>query len=311
MGRATVKTNEQGTKLVQPSKGSFTTEAQLIDGRIKPTFRATLGLLARAFVFSDVGNDFMVEAGPAGRFGIESSIGIEVATSNPNAQTFDEFESRAQVVLQVKGIVMITGDNARACQDKPVGIGNGQDIGGLGFLAALIGHRLATFLGKGMTAIQIQVMGIDLVSNLHDTLLEHARQAPVAAPLAEVVIHRPPRNRILPINRHLMPLAACVQAIQHVIEHLVQRNFAHIAPLGSTQIRQDMSFKLLLRYTRWDSAHDWFTFGRVLPAMMRYLPFLSKVSTSSKRDYTRVVNGHGSLFAISSFGIRLATKGLP
>jgi len=218
MGRAAVKPNQPGPELVKPGKGALAAEAHLIDGCIKPPFGAALDLFARRFVFSDGGNALRVEASPAGGLGIECGIGIEVAPCNADAQAVDELTCGAQVVLQVKRSVMMTSDTAGAGQDEPVGSGQGQDLGGFGFLAALIGHRLTASLGQRMAAIQIQVMGIDWVPNLHHTLLEHPRQTPGAAPLAQVVLHRPPRNLVPRINRYLMPLATRVPTIQHVIE---------------------------------------------------------------------------------------------
>lgn len=44
----------------------------------------------------------------------------------------------------------------------------------------------------------------------------------------QVVIYRPPGDLIRLLNRHLCPLAARVQPIQHVIEYLLQRKLTHV-----------------------------------------------------------------------------------
>ena len=69
------------------------------------------------------------------------------------------------MVFQFKGVVMVARDDARGCQNEPVGVGDGQDVGGLGFLPSLIGDVFAPFLGGCMTAIEVEVMRVDLLKD--------------------------------------------------------------------------------------------------------------------------------------------------
>ncbi|MDW8272591.1 MAG: hypothetical protein RML15_09330 [Bacteroidota bacterium] len=46
-----------------------------------------------------------------------------------------------------------------------------------------------------------------------------------------------------------------MQAVQDVVEHLVERDGTDITTLGGTQIWTDMVFELLFGYTGWDGAH--------------------------------------------------------
>ena len=59
--------------------------------------------------------------------------------------------------LQVVGIIMIASNQVGTGNDETLAVSVWQDIGSLSFLAALIGNRLAAFLGNGMTAIQIEL----------------------------------------------------------------------------------------------------------------------------------------------------------
>ena len=95
VGSFPVKANQQGAELVNPSEGAFTAKALFVDFRIKQAFWTALGLFAGALVFSHIGNDRVVEACPAGSFGVKSGIGIEVAADHRNTQTLDELESGA------------------------------------------------------------------------------------------------------------------------------------------------------------------------------------------------------------------------
>lgn len=88
-----VKSDQQGTELVNPSKRALTGKAQLVDIRFEETFGAAFGLFAGAFVCHDVRNDFMVEACPACGFGVKGRVSVEIAPNDRNAQPFDELES--------------------------------------------------------------------------------------------------------------------------------------------------------------------------------------------------------------------------
>ena len=77
-----------------------------------------------------------------------------------------------------------------------------------------------------------------------------------------MVIHRPPTDfrfgwvvRVFS-DGQFIPLTARVQSVQHIVEHLVQRDFAHEPSFRGTQQGQDMGLELILSYTRRDSAHS-------------------------------------------------------
>ena len=89
---------------------------------------------------------------------------------------------------------MVACDDASTSQNIAMPIGNGQDVGRFAFLASLIGHRLATFLGKGMTAIQIELFEVQISLNHRNTVLPDPFQASVPAPLAGVVVDRLPTD---------------------------------------------------------------------------------------------------------------------
>lgn len=70
---------------------------------------------------------------------------------------------------------MIARNYARRCQDEPVGVGDRQDIRGLGFLPSLIGDCLPAFLGEHVTAVEVEVMSVELLTDAQDAVLKHPR----------------------------------------------------------------------------------------------------------------------------------------
>ncbi len=87
-----VKANQQGTELVNPSKSPLTGKAQFVDIAVEQAFASAFGTLTGTRVFHDVGNELVIEACPASRFGVKGSIGIEVAACDGNAEPLDELE---------------------------------------------------------------------------------------------------------------------------------------------------------------------------------------------------------------------------
>lgn len=115
----------------------------------------------------------MVEARPPGGFGVKGSVGIEVAADNRKTESLDELESHSQVVLQLESVVVVARNNTCCCQDEPVGVGDRQHVGGFGFLPTLICHRLAPFLDGRVTAVEVQMVGVDLVTDAQNAVLQH------------------------------------------------------------------------------------------------------------------------------------------
>ena len=85
---------------------------------------------------------------------------------------------------------MVARDNSGGCQDEAIGVGDGQHIRSFSFLARLIGHGFIHFLRGGTTTIEVQVMGVDLLSDAQNAGLKDVLQAAIAAPLALVMIDR-------------------------------------------------------------------------------------------------------------------------
>lgn len=176
-----VKANRQSTKLVNPSRSTLAGKAQFVDIGVEPAFTSAFGALAGAGVFDDVGNKLMVEAGAAGGLGVKGGIGIEVTARDSDAQALDEFERPPVSCLSVQR-------RRYGCQNEPVGVGDRQDIRGLGFLPSLISHRLTACLGGRVAAVEVEVMGVNLLSDIGDAVFKDPLQAAIAAPLAIVVV---------------------------------------------------------------------------------------------------------------------------
>ncbi len=68
---------------------------------------------------------------------------------------------------------MVAGDNPGRGQHEPVGVSDGQHVGCFRLLSTLVGDRLTAFLGRGVAAVQIDVMGVDLLADAAETALEH------------------------------------------------------------------------------------------------------------------------------------------
>ena len=96
--------------------------------------------------------------------------------------------------LEVEGVVVVARDDAGGGQDVAVGIRDRQDVGGFGFLASLVGHRLAALLGNRVTAIQIQLREVNIVVDDLNTVFPNLLQALIGAPLLEVVVDRLPTD---------------------------------------------------------------------------------------------------------------------
>jgi hypothetical protein len=183
-----VKAHQQGTKLIDPGKCPFAGKAQFVDRGVEQAFASAFVLFAGTFVFHNVGNDMVVETRPASGFGVKGSIGIEVAACDGKAKPLDELDGGAQVVLQLEGIIVVACYDACGCQDEPSGVGDGQHVGGLGFLPSLIRHCLTAFLGWRVAAVEVQVMRVDLLTDAQDALLEHALQAAIPTAFAIVMV---------------------------------------------------------------------------------------------------------------------------
>lgn len=188
IGIFALKAYQQRTKLIDPGKTALVREAMLVNGRVEQAFPSAFRLLAIARVFSDVGDEPMVEAHLAGSFGVEGTVGVKVSTGDGQAQALDELESRLQMRLEVISVMMVASDNARRSDDVAVAFGDGQDIGGFSAFARLIGNAFAALLGNRVAAIQVEFRQIQPLLDRHDAVLPNSLQAPIAAPLAEVIV---------------------------------------------------------------------------------------------------------------------------
>lgn len=128
----------------------------LVDIRIEQALAASFGGLATALVEGDVGDEAIIEAHFASGQGVKACIGIEESALEAQAEPFHRLEGGLKMGFEMVGIVMVASDDPSRSHDEAIGIRDGQDVGGLGFLAALIRHRFAAFLGDGVAAVQVE-----------------------------------------------------------------------------------------------------------------------------------------------------------
>ena len=91
--------------------------------------------------------------------------------------------------FQLEGVVVVASNGQRGSHDVAPRIRDRQNVGRLGSLASLVGHRLAAFLGDDMTAIQIQFRQIQVVPDGQNARLPHLFQAAISTPLAKMVVN--------------------------------------------------------------------------------------------------------------------------
>ena len=138
--------DHQGPKLVDPSETALTAKALFVDRGIEQTLASALGGFAVAGVLGDIRDDAMIKTDFAGRTGIKGTIGVEQRTNYRQAQAFHRFERGLKMGLQTKSVVMIAGHDACRGDNIALGIGDRQDIAGLGTLARLVSHAFTAFL---------------------------------------------------------------------------------------------------------------------------------------------------------------------
>ena len=136
----------------------------------------------------------MIEAYFTPIAGIEGAVGIEPCPGNAQSQPFEGFEGRLKMGLQTKGVMVVASQQTRRGDHKTLGVGDGQDVAGLGVLARLVGHTFTALFGKAMAAIEVQPRQIQGWSDRLDAGLPHPLQAAVGAPFLEVVVHRLPTD---------------------------------------------------------------------------------------------------------------------
>src|SRR5687767_15167429 len=96
--------------------------------------------------------------------------------------------------LEIERVIMVASNDPGTSQHIAMPVGDGQEVGGLGFLATLIGHRLAAFLGNRMTAIQIDLFEVQIALNHLDAMLPDLFQAAIAAPFTLMMVNRLPTD---------------------------------------------------------------------------------------------------------------------
>ena len=80
------------------------------------------------------------------------------------------------------------------------------------------------------------------------------------------------------IDWQFSPLAAGVQSVQNIVEHLVQRDFAHKASFSRPQKRQNVGFELVFGYPGRDGAHRCLPLARVFSDDALSLPSLKSLN---------------------------------
>ena len=94
-----IKTDEQSPEFVDPGKGALTGKTMFVDVGIEEALTTSFRMLAVAPVFGNVRNDTVIEAHFASRFGIKSTISIEVSTLRIEAQALHGLEGSLEVGL--------------------------------------------------------------------------------------------------------------------------------------------------------------------------------------------------------------------
>jgi hypothetical protein len=189
-----VKSDEQGTECIDPGQSVFAGKASPVDLSVEEAFAPAFRRFAVTLVLSNVGNDPMIETDLARLTGIKGTVGVEECAGEGQPQALHALESGLELGLEVEGIVVITCNNARRSDNVIIRRQDRQDVTGLGAFAPLIRHALASFLGQGMTAIQVQLAPIKLALHGLNTRLPHFFQAPVGTPFAKMVVHRLPTD---------------------------------------------------------------------------------------------------------------------
>jgi len=192
VGIFVIKADQQSAKLVDPGETAFAGKTLAVNGGIEQAFTAPPGRFAVAFILGHVGNQAMIEADFAGGTSIERTVGVEERAHNRQAQTLEVLEGRLQMGFQTKSVVVVARHDAGRGDNKALGIGDGQDIAGLGALARLVSHTITAFLGNGVAAIEVQLRQIQVMLDALDALLPHPFQTAIPAPLLKVIIHRLP-----------------------------------------------------------------------------------------------------------------------
>jgi len=111
-----------------------------------------------------------------------------------------------------------------------------------------------------MTAIEEKLRDFQAVFDDFDTVFPYFLEATIPTPLPKMIIHGIVADLLLArilrvgIDRKLLPLATGVKKVEDVVEHLIQRDLAHIAPLGFAQVWVHMLLELLLCQFRGASA---------------------------------------------------------
>ena len=194
VGVFTVKADKQRSELINPGKAALGGKASLVDLSVEQTFAPAFGRFAVALVFGDVGDHPVIEANLARFMGIESSVSVKKRPGDGQSQALHAFECGLEMGFEVEGVMVISRDNARRSDDVAVGIHDGQDVAGLGTLAALIGHTLTALLGQGMTAVQVQLAQVKVALHGLNARLPHLFQTTIGAPFAKVVVHGLPTD---------------------------------------------------------------------------------------------------------------------
>ena len=83
-----IKSYEQGSELVNPGEGAFAGETVFVDRRVEQALATALGVLAVTLVFSDVGDDAVIEAHFASRACVKGAIGVEESSLKGETEAF-------------------------------------------------------------------------------------------------------------------------------------------------------------------------------------------------------------------------------
>ena len=194
VGIVAVITQSQGTKFIDPGKGSFTGKPLRVDRFVEEPLPSPFDPLTITLIFGDVGNDSMIETDFASSTGIEGAIRIEVGAGNRDAAAFDAFESGLQIGFQIKSIMPVASHNAGTRQNEAVTIRDGENVAGFCPFARLIGHTDSAFFGNCMGAVKVQVRAVKLILDKRQTMLPNLLKTTRRIPFLPVIVNGLPTD---------------------------------------------------------------------------------------------------------------------
>lgn len=210
VGVFAVITDEQRSKLVNPSETAFRGETLFVNERVEEPFSSPLGLFTVALIRADVGNDLMIETDFAGFERIKGAIGIEVRSGNRQSQALHPGKGILEMPLEVESVMMVARDDPGRSHDKALRVRNRQNVRGFGAFSVLVSDTFAPFFRQRVTPIEIQFRQIEVGLERLDALLPDPLKTAIATPFLEVMVDRLPANLFFSGSARAGAIGNCV-----------------------------------------------------------------------------------------------------